>query len=64
MLFGYCKKMQKTNPVDYYVFGHRHIPLELKVDEKATYINLGEWLSQNTYGVLEEGKLNLKTYNN
>jgi UDP-2,3-diacylglucosamine hydrolase len=44
------------------VFGHRHIPLELKVDEKATYINLGEWLSQNTYGVLEEGKLNLKTY--
>ena len=63
LLFGYCKKMQKNNPVDYYVFGHRHIPLELKVDKKATYINLGEWLSQNTYAVLEEGKLNLKTYN-
>jgi UDP-2,3-diacylglucosamine hydrolase len=54
--------MQKTNPVDYYVFGHRHIPLELKVDEKATYINLGEWILQNSYGVLKDGELNLETY--
>ena len=63
LLFGYCKKMQKTNPVDYYVFGHRHIPLELKVDEKATYINLGEWILKNTYAVLKDGELNLETYN-
>ena len=56
--------MQKTNPVDYYIFGHRHIPLELKVDEKATYINLGEWISQNSYAILKDGELNLKTYNN
>ena len=54
--------MQKNNPVDYYVFGHRHITLELKVDEKATYINLGEWISKNSYGVLKDGELNLKTY--
>ena len=54
--------MQKNNPVDYYVFGHRHIPLELKVDEKATYINLGEWILQNSYGVLKDGELNLETY--
>ena len=62
LLFGYCKKMQKNNPVDYYVFGHRHITLELKVDEKATYINLGEWISKNSYAVLKDGELNLKTY--
>ena len=42
----------------------RHIPLELKVDEKATYINLGEWISQNSYAILKDGELNLKTYNN
>ncbi len=63
LLFGYCEKMQKNNPVDYYVFGHRHITLELKVDKKATYINLGEWISQNTYAVMKNGKLKLKTYN-
>ena len=62
ILFGYCQKQQKINPVDYYVFGHRHLPLELEIDHKATYINLGEWISQKTYGVLEKGILKLETY--
>jgi UDP-2,3-diacylglucosamine hydrolase len=63
ILYGYCKEQQSINPVDYYVFGHRHFPLELKVDEKATYINTGDWLQHYTYAVLENGKLKLKTYN-
>ena len=63
ILFGYCKEQQSINPVDYYVFGHRHFPLELKVDEKATYINTGDWLRHYTYAVLDNGKLELKTYN-
>ena len=62
ILFGYCLEQQKINPVDYYVFGHRHLALELKVDEKATYINLGEWISQKKYGVLENGIIKLETY--
>lgn len=62
ILFGYCQEQQKVNPVDYYVFGHRHLPLELKINNKATYINLGEWISQKTYGVLEKGMLKLETY--
>jgi len=61
-LYGYCKKQQSINPVDYYVFGHKHFPLELKVDEKATYINTGDWLRHYTYAVLDNGKLELKTY--
>ncbi len=59
LLFNYCIKQQKINPVDYYIFGHRHIPLELEIDERATYINLGEWITQNTYSVLEKGKITL-----
>jgi len=62
ILYGYCKEQQSINPVDYYVFGHRHFPLELKVDEKATYINTGDWLQHYTYAVLDNGKLELKTY--
>jgi len=63
ILFGYCQKQQKLNPVDYYVFGHRHLPLELKLDDKAKYVNTGDWLQHNTYAVLESGNLNLKVYN-
>jgi len=62
ILFGYCQQQQQINAIDYYVFGHRHLPLELKIDNKATYINLGEWISQKTYGVLEKGVIKLKTY--
>ena len=62
ILFGYCQEQQKINPVDYYVFGHRHVPLELKVDKQATYINLGEWISLKTYGVLEKGIIKLNSY--
>ena len=62
MLFDYCTQQQKIKPVDYYIFGHRHVPLELKVDDNATYINLGDWIKHNTYAVLEKGTLQLKTY--
>jgi UDP-2,3-diacylglucosamine hydrolase len=62
ILFGYCQEQQALNPVDYYIFGHRHLPLELKVDERASYVNLGEWISYNSYAVFDNGKLELKTY--
>ena len=62
ILFGYCKDQQELNAVDYYIFGHRHLPLELKVDERAKYINIGDWLHHYTYAVLENGEVELKTY--
>ena len=62
ILFGYCQEKQALNPVDYYIFGHRHLPLELKVDKRASYVNLGEWISYNSYAVFYNGKLELKTY--
>ena len=62
ILFGYCKDQQKLNTVDYYIFGHRHLPLELKLDERAKYINLGEWINYNTYGVFDCDQFELKEF--
>ena len=62
ILFKYCKKQQESNPVDYYIFGHRHIPLELKIDDTTTYVNLGDWLTHNTYAVLEKGFIQIKKH--
>ena len=62
LLISYCKEQQKFNPVDYYIFGHTHIPLELKINKNATYINLGDWITHKTYAVLEKGKLKLKKF--
>lgn len=60
----YSKEYLKTEHIDYFVFGHRHLPIILKVAEDSMYYNLGEWLNYNTYGVLEHGGFTLKTYPN
>ena len=62
VLAGYCKEQQKNNPVDYYVFGHRHIPIDVKIDERCRYINLGDWIHHNTYAVYYDQKLELKKF--
>ena len=62
ILVEYCKEQQKNNPVDYYVFGHRHIPMEVKIDERANYINLGDWIHHYSYAVLSDQKLELSKF--
>ena len=52
--------MQKINPVDYYVFGHRHIPMNIRIDSKSEYFNAGDWISNYSYVTLHEGVLSLK----
>lgn len=61
-LFLYCRDYLKTHKVDYFIFGHRHLPLTLNVDNKATYINLGEWINYHTYAVFDGEKLELKKF--
>lgn len=58
-LLQYCKEMEVQQHHDFYVFGHRHLPLNLKVNTDSRYINLGEWLHYFTYGEFdgEEFKL-------
>lgn len=58
----YAKEYLLKEHIDYFVFGHRHLPIVLKIDENSMYYNLGEWINYRTYGVLENGKFELKTY--
>jgi UDP-2,3-diacylglucosamine hydrolase len=62
-LWVYCSELEKKQHHDYYVFGHRHLPLTLKVSENSTYINLGEWVSFNTYAEYNGTNVDLKTFN-
>lgn len=50
-LVCYAKEKLKTEKIDYFVFGHRHLPMTLSLNEQgAQYINLGDWVSYFTYG--------------
>lgn len=62
-LIVYCNEyIQKDPSIDYFIFGHRHLPLDVKIGEKAKYINLGEWIRHNTYAIFDGEKLELKEY--
>ncbi len=61
-LLSYCRQMEKTTHFDNYVFGHRHLPLDLKVGEGSRYVNLGEWVHFSTYAVFDGHRLELKTF--
>ena len=61
-LWQYCKELEKKVHYDYYIFGHRHLPLHLEVGKNATYINLGEWVSQNTYLEFDGIRADLKHF--
>ena len=62
-LLTYCKDLEKKDHHDFYIFGHRHLPLDLKVSENSRYINLGEWVNFNTYAEYDGNKVDLKTFN-
>lgn len=53
-LVQYCKRKLETKHYDYFIFGHRHLPLEIKLNDASTYVNLGDWVKYFTYGVVNE----------
>lgn len=58
----YSKEVLLKEHFDYFIFGHRHLPLDIKVSEKSTYYNLGDWINHFTYGKLSNGKFELLSY--
>jgi UDP-2,3-diacylglucosamine hydrolase len=61
-LVQYAKRKLKDQHYDYFVFGHRHLPLEIDLDDNSKYINLGDWIKYFTYGKYKEEILELKKY--
>jgi UDP-2,3-diacylglucosamine hydrolase len=55
------KKLQEKHS-DYFVFGHRHLPLDIALNDQSKYINLGDWIGYYTYAVFEDDTLTLKEF--
>ena len=61
-LAQYCKRKLETKYYDYFVFGHRHLPMTIELNKKSTYINTGDWISHFTYAVFDGKQLELKEF--
>lgn len=63
-LIQYSKKKLKTEKIDYFVFGHRHLPLIFDLEKGSKYINLGDWIFYFTYGVYDGKSFELRKFEN
>ena len=61
-LVQYCKRKLQTQHYDYFVFGHRHLPMTITLNEQSTYINLGDWIGYFTYGVFDGTQMTLDKF--
>jgi len=59
ILVQYCKQTLKKEHFDYFIFGHRHIAMDISVGKNSRYINLGEWVKKPHIAVFDGSKLEL-----
>ena len=59
----YAKEYLKTHPdINYFIFGHRHIELDLMLSHSCRLMILGDWISQYTYAVFDGKTLTMSNY--
>jgi len=56
------QKILETEAIEFFIFGHRHLPLEIKLSDSSKYINLGDWISYYSYAVFDGYNVELKYF--
>ncbi|MBI3234308.1 MAG: UDP-2,3-diacylglucosamine diphosphatase [Bacteroidetes bacterium] len=58
----HSKEILMTKKINYFIYGHRHLPMEIKLNEDSVCINLGDWISHFTYAVFDGKQLHLRKF--
>ena len=61
-LVCFAKEYRKEHPIDCFIFGHRHILLDLALPQQSRIVILGDWLKNPSYAVMDETGLNVFDY--
>lgn len=59
-LVSYCKEVLQQKYFDFFIFGHRHLPIDFSLKGGSRYINLGDWIRYNSYAVFDGHQVTLK----
>ncbi|MGE5355177.1 MAG: UDP-2,3-diacylglucosamine diphosphatase [Deltaproteobacteria bacterium] len=55
--------LNKTSDIDYFVYGHRHIPIKTKIPgHDVEFIYLGDWITHFSYGVFDGKEFRIEYY--
>ncbi len=58
----YSEELDAAQKTDYYIFGHRHLPMILKLSGGGKYVNIGDWITNFTFGVYDGNEFELRAY--
>lgn len=58
----YAREQLQRKHYDYFIFGHRHLPLNLQLTPDSLYVNLGEWINYSSYAVFDGNALTLNYF--
>ena len=61
-LLIYCNEVLQRKKIDFFVFGHRHLAIDYRLNGSSRYINLGDWMLYHTYAVFDGEKMELKSF--
>ena len=61
-LIVYAKEQLKLVHKDFFVFGHRHLPIDFRLSNNSRYINLGDWITYFTYAVFDGTEMKLLSW--
>ena len=61
-IVDYCKRYLQGRHVDYFIYGHRHYPIDLPLGNGCRYINTGDWITHFTYAVFDGSDVALRRY--
>jgi len=53
----HCRQVLQKEHIDYFIFGHRHLIIDMQVGENSRYVNLGEWIFKPAYAVFDGSRL-------
>jgi len=61
-LVQFCIDTLEREHIDYFIFGHRHIAIEYPLPKDSVYVNLGDWITYDSYAEFDGDRLSLKYY--
>lgn len=62
-LVRFAKQYIKENDVEYLIFGHRHILLDLMISRNSRMVILGDWINHFSYAVFDGKNLVIELFN-
>jgi len=61
-LIQYAKRKIENEHYDFFIFGHRHLPIEFMLNPNTKFVNLGDWLFHFTYAIFDGNDVTLHQY--